>query len=126
MTDIITKKEVTVTAGSQIPTGEKAEGSQTANYIIYFLLGIIEIILAFRFILKLTGANPATGFVDFTYTLSQLFVMPFTAIFPQATGSGAVTTAVFEPSILVAMAVYAVIAWGLAQIISILSGKVQQ
>lgn len=124
MTDIITKKEVTVTAGT--PPEQKVESSQTANYVIYFILGIIEIILAFRFVFKLTGANPVTGFVDLTYSLSQLFVLPFVGIFPRATTAGAVTTAIFEPSTLVAMAVYAVIAWGIAQLIVILSGKIQQ
>ena len=124
MTDIITKKEVTVTAGT--PLEQKVAGTQTANYVIYFILGIIEILLAFRFVLKITGANPATGFVDFTYAMSQLFVVPFFGIFPRATTDGAVTTAIFEPSTLVAMAVYAVIAWGIAQLIAILSGKVQE
>lgn len=124
MTDIITKKEVTVTAGTP-PAEEKAESSQTANYIIYFLLGAIEILLAFRFVLKLTGANPATVFVNFVYSLSQIFVSPFFGIFPQTTATGAVTTAIFEPATIVAMAVYAVIAWGIAQIIIILSRKSQ-
>lgn len=126
MTDIITKKETLVTNNPQTSNIDQAESSQTAGYIIYFFLGIIEILLAFRFVLKLTGANPATTFVNFIYSLSQIFVMPFTGIFPKATGTGAVTTAVFEPSTIVAIAVYAVIAWGIVKIINILSGKVQQ
>ena len=124
MADIITKKEVTVTAGT--PPVERAESSQTINYIIYFFLGIIEILLAFRFVLKITGANPSTSFVDFIYAFSQIFIAPFIGIFPRATATSAVTVAIFEPSTLVAMTVYSVIAWGLAQIIVILSGKVQQ
>lgn len=126
MTDIITKKEVTVTAGPVSQASEQAESSQTINYIIYFFLGIIEILLAFRFVLKLTGANPATGFVNFIYSLSQIFIAPFTGIFPQTATAGAVTTAYFEPSTIVAMLVYAVIAWGIVKIIDILSGKVQE
>lgn len=123
MADIITKKEIIVSAG---PAEEKVEATQTVNYIIYFLLGIIEILLAFRLILKLTGANPATSFVSFIYSLSQIFVAPFAGIFPQTTGTGAVTTAHFEPSTIVAMIVYAVVAWGIAKIISIASQKPQE
>ncbi len=98
-----------------------ASAAQTIIYLIQFLFGILEIFLAFRFVFRLTGANPSSGFVSFTYALTRIFLLPFLTIFPRATTEGAVTTGVFEPSTLVAMAVYAVLCWGIIQLVAILS-----
>lgn len=117
MKDIISKKTI-ITDG-----GEKAEGSQTIGYIIYFFFGVIEILLIFRLVFKLTGANPSSSFVNFIYTLTQMFIIPFEGIFHKTTTSGVETTAVLEPATLVGLAVYAILAWGIYQIVVILSGK---
>ena len=107
------------------PREEKAESSQTLEYIIYFIFGIIEVLLVFRLIFKLTGANPFSTFVSFIYALTQIFVMPFAGIFHQAAGTGDVTTAVLEPGVIVALIVYLVLAWGIVQLVEILSGRMQ-
>ena len=103
----------------------KASGSQMGGYVVYFILGILEILLAFRFVLKLTGANPSSGFVDFIYSVSRIFVLPFNGIFHTSLAQGAETTSVFEPSTLVALIVYALVAWGIVKLIKISSGKQQ-
>jgi len=103
----------------------RASGSQTGGYIVYFIFGMIEMLLAFRFVLKLTGANPSSGFVDFIYSLSRIFVLPFNGIFHTSLAQGDVTTSIFEPSTLVALIVYALIAWGIVKLIKISSGKQQ-
>jgi hypothetical protein len=95
--------------------------AQTIIYLVYFFSGVLEILLLFRFLLKATGANPGSGFVSFTYGVTQFFTWPFRGIFPAASTQGAVTTAIFEPSTLVAMVVYAAIAWGVVQLVMILS-----
>jgi len=41
--------------------------------ITWYILGIIEMLLVFRFILKLLAANPAAGFSSFIYTLRHTF-----------------------------------------------------
>ncbi len=104
----------------------KATSSQTIGYIVYFLFGVLEILLAFRFVLKLTGASHGSGFVDFVYGLSSIFVAPFEGIFRMWFGQGSETTAVFEPSTLVAIVVYAVLAWGIVKLVSISSGEKQE
>jgi hypothetical protein len=112
-----------------VRTVQSAEATsyQTAEYIIYFIFGAIEILLAFRLILMLSGASLSSGFVKFIYDFSQIFVGPFDNIFrtgvAQVTGS---TNLVFEPSILVAIAVYTVVAFGIVQLIRVLSGKKQE
>jgi len=113
MANIVTKK-TTITDGG--------ERSQTLDYIIYLIFGIIEILLIFRLVFKLTGANPVSSFVSGIYSLTNIFIAPFFGIFPQATTAGVVTTAIFEPATVVALVFYAVIAWGITQIAMILSG----
>lgn len=83
------------------------------HQVIWYILGIIEVILVFRFVLKLLGANPLSGFVNFVYTISRPFAAPFYGIF-RLDVSG---QSIFEWTTLVAMAVYALVAWGLVKLI---------
>ena len=87
--------------------------------IIWYVLALIEIILAFRFVLKLTGANPTSGFADFIYSISYPFAQPFLSLFQASVTKGAETTGFFEWSTLVAAAVYSLIAWGLIKILKL-------
>lgn len=77
------------------------------SQIVWYIVGVIEAILALRFILRLLGANPAAGFSQLVYNLTWLFAAPFLAVFP-ASQSG---RNVFDWSILLAMAVYFFIGW---------------
>lgn len=86
---------------------------------VYYILGILETLLAFRLILKLLGANPKSGFAALIYSLSQAFLAPFSGIFRSLTSPGIETPSVFEPATMVAMVVYALIAYGIARIIDI-------
>jgi len=90
-----------------------------AKRAIYFILGLLEVFLAFRLVFKLLGANPVSGFVSFIYATTQIFLAPFTAIFRSAVTQGIETSAVLEPSVIIAMIVYALIAWGLVKLISV-------
>ncbi len=107
-------------------SSEQATSYQTIEYLIYFIFGALEILLIFRLILRLTGANGYSVFVGFIYGITSIFVVPFQGIFQQATGQGAVTTAVLEPATIVAVVVYAVLAVGIVKLLRILSGKKQQ
>lgn len=90
-----------------------------ARNSILYVLGIIEVLLAFRFILKLLGANIASGFVGFIYTLSSILIAPFSGIFRSYTSPGLVSRSVFEPSTIVAFIVYAIAAWGIVKLVKI-------
>ncbi len=87
-----------------------------AYQIIWYIFGFIEIVLAFRFVLKLLGANPDAGFTKFVYGVSTPFAGPFQNIFSSSTTRGAETTSFFEWSTLVAAVVYVVITWGIIKI----------
>lgn len=119
--------ETTSRATEQLPTGNTstthttrsvdeapASGSVLAARIIYYILGVIEVLLAFRFILALLGANRANGFADFVFGVSYPFAAPFFGLFGYQPTYG---SAQLELSTLVAMAVYALIAWGIVKLI---------
>lgn len=85
--------------------------SHTAKRVVGVIFGLIEIILAFRFIFKLLGANPENAFIKGIYTITQFFVGLFEGIFSQVTQSGAEVKSIFEPATLIAFVVIAVVAW---------------
>lgn len=89
-----------------------------ARRVVLFLLDVLEILLAFRFFLKLLAANPASSFVQFIYTVTQPFIYPFQGIFPQPSSAQG---SVLEWSVLLAMVVYAIVAWGIVRLIWLFS-----
>ena len=114
-------KEAVTTETKRIATS-----SQTVEYLIYFLFGVLEILLAFRLVLKLTGASIASAFVGLIYGLTGIFILPFEGIFRRGYAQGVETRSILEPSTLVAIVVYAVLAWGIVKLLRILSGEQQQ
>ncbi len=104
-------------------TKRQASSYQTIQYLIYFMFGLLDILLVSRLILKLTGANPGSAFVGLIYGLTGIFILPFQGIFHQGYTQGVETTAVLEPSTIVALIAYTVIAWGIVMLLKILSGE---
>lgn len=102
-----------------------ASNSQKTEYLVYYLFGALEILLAFRLVLKLAGASMSSGFVNMIYGITSIFVWPFEGIFRRAFTQGVETTSVLEPSTLVALAVYAITAWGIVKLVRISSGEQQ-
>lgn len=102
-------------------TKSTATGYQTVEYLIYFFFGVLEIFLGFRLVLKLMGASLASGFVGAIYGFTSLFIMPFEGIFRRGFTQGLETTSILEPSTLVAILVYAVLAWGIVKLLRIFS-----
>jgi hypothetical protein len=86
-----------------------------AAAVVGFIVGIIDILIAARFLGKLFGASAQSAFVSFIYTVSGPLVAPFQGIF----GNGGSKANSFETADLVAIAVYAVVGWGLVMLIRI-------
>lgn len=82
--------------------------------IVWYILGILEVLLAFRFVLKLLAANPSAGFSSFIYTISYPFTAPFLTVFRFSQVAGNI----FEWTTILAMLVYALIAWGIVKLLS--------
>jgi len=106
-------------------TKVEASNTQTAEYLIYYILGTLEILLAFRLLLKLAGASLSSGFVRMIYGLTSIFVWPFEGIFRKGFAQGVETTSVLEPATIVALIVYAILAWGIVKLVRISSGEKQ-
>jgi hypothetical protein len=83
--------------------------------IIYFVFGIINVLLLLRFIFLALGASQASPFVNFVYALSRPFVLPFRGIFGEPTFGDAV----LEWASLVGIAIYMLLAYGLARILEL-------
>lgn len=77
--------------------------------IVWYVLGFIEVMLAFRFFLKLLGANPGAGFTEFVYAVTYVFAAPFLNVFNVTRVAGAT----LEWTTILAMFVYFVLAWGI-------------
>ncbi|GCF08915.1 YggT family protein [Dictyobacter arantiisoli] len=85
--------------------------------VIYFLLGVLEVILGLRFIFRLLGANQGSAFIDFLYNLSHPFVAIFNGIFTDPVLGN--SNSVFEVSTILGMLIYALIAWGIVSLVRI-------
>lgn len=93
---------------------------QTRSFaIVYYILNILEALLLIRFALMLLGANPGAGFTSMIYAITNPLVAPFRGIFPAQASSGAV----LEWSTIIAMIVYALIAYAIVQLLRIASNR---
>src|SRR3989344_1997461 len=80
--------------------------------VVWYILGILEVFLVFRFILKLLAANPSADFTRFIYNVSHPLAAPFLNVFSVTRVDGNV----FEWTTLLAMLVYWLIAWGIIRL----------
>ena len=90
------------------------------NQVIYFLVGLVEIILLFRFVLRLFGASTESNFVQFIYDISQPLVTPFFGIFNSDITYGA---GAFELETLIAMIVYMLVGYIIVALVNIVRGR---
>lgn len=93
-----------------------ADAMYTASNVVWFIAGVLLIVLAFRFVLMLLAANQENTFANFVYTLSYPFAAPFFGLFGYTIRYG---VSQLELSTLVAMAVYALVAFGITRLIHI-------
>jgi hypothetical protein len=83
--------------------------------IVYFIFGAINVLLLLRFIFLALAASQASPFVNFIYGLSRPFVLPFQGIFGEPTFDGSV----LEWASLVGIAIYMLLAYGLARVLEL-------
>ncbi len=103
------------------PEAEKYVAIWSLSRLVFYLFGLIETLLVFRFVLKILGANSRSSFVGFIYQLSSVFEAPFRGIFRTAVAEGLETAAVLEPSTIVAILVYLVVAVAVVSLIRIVT-----
>lgn len=105
---------------------EKKKAIFRSHQIIWYILAIIEVLLGFRMVLQVLGANPTSGFTNLVYALSGPFALPFRGILPLNASGGSI----FEWSTIIAAIVYLVVAYGIIYLLQILKpvtpGEVEQ
>ncbi len=115
--DKIIKTTKTVVSGNseneQPEHYEKKKVIFRTYQVVWYVLGIMEFLLGFRVLLKVLSANPFSGFANLIYSLSDPLANPFSGILRITV----VGTSVFEWSTLIAMAVYALLAYGIVKLI---------
>jgi uncharacterized protein YggT (Ycf19 family) len=121
-TGVVREESHVSTTGGPTPGAEdtteyvsKVSPGRRAIEIIYLVFGIVDGLLLVRLLLKVLGTNPDAPFSSFVYGLTDFLLGPFKGMLP-ATVSG---KTIFEPSVLIAILVYALIAWVLAKIVEI-------
>jgi uncharacterized protein YggT (Ycf19 family) len=92
------------------------------NQVIYYIFGVLCVLLAIRFVLLLLGASAGSSFVRLIYGLSQPFVLPFQGIFGEPTFDGSV----IEWSSLVGIIVYSLVAYGLTRLVELVYAPLRQ
>ena len=87
-----------------------------------FTMGLVEMILVFRFILKLLGASQLAPMVNWVYQTSQPLLRPFLFAFPQP----AVQGFVLEFTTLFAIFAYAVIGYVVQEVLEIMEKNMEK
>jgi len=78
--------------------------------IVSIVFGVIELLVGFRFLFLLFGANSASTFVQWVYQVSGPLVAPFEVVFGHTVNTvQGVSGSVFEIASLLALIVYGVI-----------------
>jgi YggT family protein len=96
--------------------GEQEWWAFRVTQAVWLFIGIVEIFIGLRVLLKLVAANPNNAFASFVYGVAGVFLAPFFGL----TGSPAANGVVLEIPSLIAMAVYALIGWAVVRILWLL------
>ncbi|HET7078231.1 MAG TPA: hypothetical protein VFM49_12365 [Chloroflexia bacterium] len=108
------------------PAMDRAATVDWVGRLVWFLVAVLEVLLAIRFVLLLAGANEGAGFAQLIYGVTSPFVAPFAGLFgSNLTYPGAAGTGVFAPETLVAMVVYALIGFAIVKIAQLMLGTNQ-
>ncbi|MBI5828814.1 MAG: YggT family protein [Chloroflexi bacterium] len=81
--------------------------------LVWLMASTLEALIALRFVLKLIAANPDNTFARLVYDLTAVFLWPFFGL----TITPSVEGIVLEIHSLIAMVVYALLAWFVVQLI---------
>lgn len=84
--------------------------------LVWLLLGLVNGLIGLRVLLKLIGANPASPFAALIYRLTDVFLWPFFGL----TAVPQFNNFVLEIPSIIAMLVYALLAWVLVKVLWLL------
>jgi hypothetical protein len=117
--DVQVTNDAGAVAEARVVQDVGAEQRQTAawaNGFVWLIFGVVIGLLALRFGLKLIGANPGAGFAQLIYGVTDMLLLPFFGL----TITPALGAMVLEIHTLIAMVVYALVAWLITRLVSLL------
>jgi hypothetical protein len=122
---VVTPAPAAVTPVTPVAAQPVATGAVSRVYpvgyraiqLVWFVVGLINAVLAFDFVLRLAAANDV-GFAHFIYALGRVFAAPFDGIFNITVADGVY---VARWSDLLAIAVYSLIGWGITKLVRIMA-----
>jgi uncharacterized protein YggT (Ycf19 family) len=110
----MSQKQISEVRTSQRDIGQEQRlFSFKATQWIWLVLGVVEVLIGLRIVLKLIAANPENPFAAFIYNVSSIFLAPFAGL----VGTPAAGNMVLELSSIIALLVYALLAWGIERIV---------
>lgn len=99
------------------PALEREHKMNVAERIVWFVAGILLTLLGLRFLLAALGADPANAFAQFIFDVTHPFVSPFFSLFSYDVVAAGISR--IEIYTLVAMLIYALVAWGIAKALTL-------
>ena len=93
-------------------TAEAARTAYRISAFIWLMFGILISLIGLRVFLKLIGANPGNFFAQFVYSFTDVFLWPFWGLTSNPSANGMV----LEIPSIIALVVYAIIAWAIAKL----------
>jgi len=110
----MSNRQVSQTTSSEREPGlDRRVFTFKATYVVWMVLGVIEAFIAIRILLLLLAANPENPFAVFVYNVSWIFVYPFLGLTQTPSAGGMV----LEIPSFIAMAVYALVFWGIERLV---------
>lgn len=109
-------------ATEQVVHDIAAERRMRFFYLTRILWGsmvLLQILLTFRFFLRLIAANADSGFAMLIYGITGLFTAPFHGLIATPTPGGAP----FEVTTLIAMGVYGLLFWGIDYVLRLVAER---
>ncbi len=87
-----------------------------AMQLIWLGLGILEVLIGLRIVFKLMAVNPDNPLASLLYGFTSLFLLPFAGLTATPSAGGMV----LEIPSLIAMVVYALLAWVAAKLVEVI------
>lgn len=107
---------------SQVRTSQRESGQEhrlrtfKAMQLIWLGLGVLEALIGLRVIFKLIAVDPDNILAGLLYSLTNVFLFPFAGLTLTPTSGGNV----LELSSLIAMVVYALLAWAAVKLVEVI------
>src|SRR5262249_59459221 len=72
------------------PYENRRQAAMRVTQLVYWVFGLIEGLIAIRFVLKALGANPSAGFAEVIFGMTRILVAPFVGAFCKPPSGGTV------------------------------------